>query len=237
MDCVVAQRLARKLCERCREAYAPEQAELRQAGLPGAALVPRSASCTGRSGCSACSKTGYRGRIGLYEVMPMTEEIERLTVERASSDRIRTVAIEQGMMTAPRRRAREGRTGTHVHRGGREGGEVTMSDDRARARTTSRYRCPSCSARLLDANGSDLHLTAGRSPSIRVHGDLERLEEYPVAHPAGPPGHDLRDPPAEAAGAARAGARAGHVVFAARPGAVPGQRVLSSATRSARRSG
>ena len=50
-------------------------------------------------GCAACSNTGYRGRIGLYEVMPMTEEIERLTVERASADAIKTVAVQQGMMT------------------------------------------------------------------------------------------------------------------------------------------
>ena len=42
---------------------------------------------------------GYRGRIGLYEVMPMTEEIERLTVERASADAIRSCRGQQGMMT------------------------------------------------------------------------------------------------------------------------------------------
>ena len=98
IDCVVAQRLARKLCERCREAYKPEHAELQEAGLPGVAAGDRP-SCTGPPGAPACSKTGYRGRIGMYEVMPMTEEIERLTVERASSDDIRQVAIEQGMMT------------------------------------------------------------------------------------------------------------------------------------------
>ena len=51
------------------------------------------------SGCPACSNTGYRGRIGLYEVMQMSEEIERLTVDRASADAIRAVAVQQGMMT------------------------------------------------------------------------------------------------------------------------------------------
>ena len=50
-------------------------------------------------GCAACANTGYRGRIGLYEVMPMTEEIERLTVERASSETIKAVAMEQGMIS------------------------------------------------------------------------------------------------------------------------------------------
>jgi type IV pilus assembly protein PilB len=51
------------------------------------------------AGCASCANTGYRGRIGLYEVMPMTEEIERLTVDRASSDQMKQVAIEQGMQT------------------------------------------------------------------------------------------------------------------------------------------
>src|SRR5205823_2084722 len=52
-----------------------------------------------RGGCQACSSTGFRGRIGMYEVMVMSEEIERLTVERGSADVMRAVAIEQGMQT------------------------------------------------------------------------------------------------------------------------------------------
>jgi type IV pilus assembly protein PilB len=50
-------------------------------------------------GCSACAKTGYRGRLALHEVMPVTEEIERLAVERASAVQIMHVAKEQGMAT------------------------------------------------------------------------------------------------------------------------------------------
>ncbi|MGZ8593017.1 MAG: GspE/PulE family protein [Actinomycetota bacterium] len=98
VDCVVAQRLARKLCERCAEPYEPEAVELLEAGLPESRLAD--AGVFHRSvGCPSCANTGYRGRIGLYEVMLMSEEIERLTVERASSDTIRAVAIEQGMQT------------------------------------------------------------------------------------------------------------------------------------------
>jgi type IV pilus assembly protein PilB len=98
IDCVVAQRLARKLCERCAEQYEPEPAELLEAGYPEGQLS-EPGSFLRAVGCPACSNTGYRGRIGLYEVMPMSEEIERLTVERASSEAIRSVAIEQGMQT------------------------------------------------------------------------------------------------------------------------------------------
>jgi len=98
LDCVVAQRLARVLCERCKERFAPEPKELLEAGLPEW-RVPEVRELFRPVGCSACSNTGYRGRMGLYEVMPVSEEIERLTVERASSDQIRAVAIEQGMFT------------------------------------------------------------------------------------------------------------------------------------------
>ena len=61
-------------------------------------LWPEIAQLYRANGCAACSNTGYRGRIGMYEVMPMSEEIERMTVERASSDAIKSVAIQQGMM-------------------------------------------------------------------------------------------------------------------------------------------
>jgi len=98
LDCVVAQRLARVLCERCKEGFVPEPKELLEAGLPEW-RIPEVKELLRPVGCSACANTGYRGRMGLYEVMPVTEEIERLTVERASSDHIRAVAIEQGMST------------------------------------------------------------------------------------------------------------------------------------------
>jgi type IV pilus assembly protein PilB len=98
IDCVVAQRLARKLCERCRQSYVPEHAELSEAGFDEAAIFDLK-ELFRPEGCNYCSKTGYRGRVGLYEVMPVTEEIERLTVERASSEAIRGVALEQGMHT------------------------------------------------------------------------------------------------------------------------------------------
>jgi type IV pilus assembly protein PilB len=98
IDCVVAQRLFRMLCERCKEAYKPEHAELVAAGYPEW-LIPEIDTLFHPAGCAACSNTGYRGRAGLYEVMPMTEEIQRLTVDRASADEIRKTGIEQGMMT------------------------------------------------------------------------------------------------------------------------------------------
>jgi len=98
IDCVVAQRLARQLCEKCKQAYTPEESELIEAGY-AESRIPDLGVFFRPSGCQSCSNTGYRGRIGLYEVMPMTEEIERLAVERASSETVKRVAIEQGMYT------------------------------------------------------------------------------------------------------------------------------------------
>jgi type IV pilus assembly protein PilB len=97
IDCVVAQRLARKLCSKCRQGYKPEPGEMLEAGF-GEEAVADLKELFRPVGCSSCSKTGYRGRLGLYEVMPISEEIERLTVERASSEEIRRAARADGMV-------------------------------------------------------------------------------------------------------------------------------------------
>jgi type IV pilus assembly protein PilB len=98
IDCIVGQRLARKLCDRCKASYRPDENELYAAGYPDW-LWPEVQELFKPAGCPACANTGFRGRIGLYEVMQMTEEIERLTVERASADAVKAVAVQQGMMT------------------------------------------------------------------------------------------------------------------------------------------
>ncbi|QNE43687.1 type II secretion system protein GspE [Frigoribacterium sp. NBH87] len=97
IDCVVAQRLARRLCDRCKQPtdYSPRQLaalkfELRDGEDP-TVFQP--------VGCQQCSNTGYRGRIALHEVMSVSEEIERLAVTRASSAEIGRTAREQGMLT------------------------------------------------------------------------------------------------------------------------------------------
>jgi type IV pilus assembly protein PilB len=97
LDGIVAQRLARKLCDRCKEPYQPTQPELHEAGYPEH-MWPEIHELYRPVGCTACAQTGYLGRLGLYEVMTVTEEIERLAVERSSSDRMRQVALEQGMI-------------------------------------------------------------------------------------------------------------------------------------------
>ncbi len=96
LDCVLAQRLARRLCSDCKEPYRPSDEALIEAGFPADDLPE---SILRAVGCPKCGGTGYRGRTGVHEVMLMSEEIRRLTVEAATTEEIKKVAIEQGMLT------------------------------------------------------------------------------------------------------------------------------------------
>jgi type IV pilus assembly protein PilB len=98
LDCVVAQRLARRLCEKCKEPYVPSEVELIAARFPWnpGEEIP---TVYRPVGCSACSRTGYRGRMAIHEVMRVTEEIERHAVARSSAAEIGRTAREQGMIT------------------------------------------------------------------------------------------------------------------------------------------
>lgn len=97
IDCVVAQRLARRLCESCKEAYKPPPKVLTEIGFP---LSKNKAPVFYKAvGCSKCADTGFFGRVGVFEVMRVSEEIERLTVEKKMADEIGRVARREGMKT------------------------------------------------------------------------------------------------------------------------------------------
>lgn len=96
VDCILAQRLARRLCKDCKQEYEPKEQVLLDAGyrpdnLPETIYQP--------GGCKRCGGTGYRGRLGVHEVMLVSEEIGKLTVEQATAEEIKRVAVDQGMMT------------------------------------------------------------------------------------------------------------------------------------------
>jgi type IV pilus assembly protein PilB len=98
LDCVVAQRLARRLCARCKAPGAHDADELQSLGIFFDPSLPPPPIYQ-PVGCASCSNTGYRGRVAVHEVMTVSEEIERLTVARASSADISRAAREQGMLT------------------------------------------------------------------------------------------------------------------------------------------
>jgi type IV pilus assembly protein PilB len=93
VDCVVAQRLARKLCTYCKRQTKLIAEAVRTQGFHADDDIDAFEAV----GCARCNYSGYRGRIGLYEVMLNSDEIRELTIKRSSSDEIRKYAIEQGM--------------------------------------------------------------------------------------------------------------------------------------------
>jgi type IV pilus assembly protein PilB len=100
VSAVLAQRLSRKLCTHCCEMYSPSVDELlRNRVSPEVAAASDGAAFYRKRGCPRCGHTGYKGRIGIYQLMVMTEELEALAVARASREDLEREAIRQGMRT------------------------------------------------------------------------------------------------------------------------------------------
>ena len=93
IDCIVGQRLARVLCPECKEKVTVSADVLRESGFN----VETDMTCYDAVGCPSCSKTGYRGRVGVYEVMSVTEDIRSLVMRGSSADEIKHAAVYGGM--------------------------------------------------------------------------------------------------------------------------------------------
>ncbi|MCM8813949.1 MAG: Flp pilus assembly complex ATPase component TadA [Candidatus Omnitrophica bacterium] len=95
--CVGAQRLARKICEQCKEAYQIPQSVLDRLGVT---VDAETFSAYRGKGCPKCNKTGYKGRFAILEAMAVTDEVQGMIIRRCSSDEIKRFArAEQGMLT------------------------------------------------------------------------------------------------------------------------------------------
>ena len=94
VDVVVAQRLARRLCNYCKQRTVLTVEQLKAANYFEAAFDIEAYEPIG---CARCGHTGYKGRVGMYEVMTVSDEIRALTIDRASADVIRATAVQQGM--------------------------------------------------------------------------------------------------------------------------------------------
>jgi type IV pilus assembly protein PilB len=93
LECVVAQRLARTLCSHCKQRAIVSADVLRDHGFSAQFDIEAYEPV----GCVRCGGMGYRGRLGLFEVMLISEEIRSLTLQRGSADQITAVAVRQGM--------------------------------------------------------------------------------------------------------------------------------------------
>jgi type IV pilus assembly protein PilB len=100
VSAVLAQRLARKLCTHCCEMYTPNTDELLKARVsPEVAAASDGMVFYRKKGCPRCNQTGYKGRIGIYQLLTMTETLESLAVRNASREEIERAAIGEGMRT------------------------------------------------------------------------------------------------------------------------------------------
>ncbi len=94
---IVAQRLVRRICSKCKEAYSPTEEQLMELSLTPEAVAGRK-FFRGR-GCEACFGSGYKGRLGLFEVLQMDDDLRDLVMKDASTDAIRKAARRKGMRT------------------------------------------------------------------------------------------------------------------------------------------
>jgi type IV pilus assembly protein PilB len=100
VSAVLAQRLARRLCSHCCQLYSPSVEELLAARIsPDVAAAADGAAFYRKVGCPRCNQTGYKGRVGIFQLMTMTEEIESLAVQKAARDEVERAALRGGMRT------------------------------------------------------------------------------------------------------------------------------------------
>ena len=101
----MAQRLVRRLCAQCKKPKTINAKDLTSIGLSYVANKKKTAAPTGKikifeaNGCKECMNTGYRGRMGVYEFMPLTAKLRELVLARVSLDELKNEAIHEGMIT------------------------------------------------------------------------------------------------------------------------------------------
>jgi type IV pilus assembly protein PilB len=94
---IMAQRLVRVVCQKCKQPYTPSQAVLESAGITPE--MAATASFSKGRGCGNCQGSGFRGRLGIYELMIMSSKLRELTFNQAATEEIRKTAIAEGMKT------------------------------------------------------------------------------------------------------------------------------------------
>ncbi len=193
LECVVAQRLARMLCPNCKRRTIIPAKVLQENGYK--ALMELEAYEP--VGCRRCGGSGYRGRVGLYEVMNDVPGDPDAGARTPPAEEIRDVAVRQGMVRLRDDGLQKVRHGTHLDGRDRARHRQQLSRDAARNFSSSR-RLPLLETRFCAADraamdidfadllmevvnrrASDLHLSSGAHPTVRVRGRLTPLEEYP----------------------------------------------------------
>ena len=93
------QRLVRRLCENCREPYTPTREQLGDINLSQTDLEESGGIIYRAKGCSQCLGTGYSGRLGIYELLEVTDEVQKLVIKESDANTIKRAAVANGMET------------------------------------------------------------------------------------------------------------------------------------------
>jgi len=96
LNLVMAQRLVRRICKSCKEEYTPTKEELALVGLEESRVT---GPLHRGKGCTECRNTGYKGRLAIFEMIPMARELRKLVFDNANEDEIRQTALDKGMIT------------------------------------------------------------------------------------------------------------------------------------------
>jgi general secretion pathway protein E len=97
VNAFLAQRLVRTLCPKCKKPYKPTPKEMKETGITPAML--KKGKLFKNKGCPACFNTGYLGRVGIYELLPITQQIRNLILARTDASQIKSAAVKEGMRT------------------------------------------------------------------------------------------------------------------------------------------
>lgn len=102
LNCVVAQRIVRRICKFCKQDFDPEKEVIEDIKVILGKMMPqdnKSIKLYHGKGCTECNNTGYQGRVGIFEILPVTDKISKMVLEHASSADVEKEAVEEGMTT------------------------------------------------------------------------------------------------------------------------------------------
>ena len=173
VNLICAQRLVRRICANCKEPLEiPEQALLDAGYTPDE--VKNTTIYHGK-GCSVCNKNGYKGRVGLYEVMEINDELRELILVGASALELKKKALETGMITLRR-------SGLIKAAAGPDHAGRSLARNRALRRRTDMagITLSELLKKMIEMGGSDLHIATNSPPRVRVHGKLRPLDMPPL---------------------------------------------------------
>jgi general secretion pathway protein E len=95
----MAQRLVRRLCEHCKQPYTPTEEDVLQLEVTTAFVASRGNTFYRPGGCEHCKQSGYRGRLGIYELLTVSQEVKQLVMRRTDAGAIKRQAVLEGMRT------------------------------------------------------------------------------------------------------------------------------------------